>query len=303
VKFIRLLANLKFILGVAFVLGVLLGELAIWTTPLILPSLALIMMISTTQVPTRNFLSLRAFTIPVLAAVVFNYLVLGGIIFLLSLWLMPEEALLAGFVLVVAAPPGVTIIPFTYIIAGNISFSLLGTIGSYIIALAITPLIVSQWVGTGVIQPSELLILLAQLILFPLLASRILLLPRLVKYTERLGDSILNWSMFIILFTVIGLNREIFLKQPEIIGLISLVAIASTIILGYLIDLVLLKLKVGKEMRISLVLMGTIKNTAFAAGVALALLGERASLPGAIVNAFYPLYLILLVWFYKNTDS
>lgn len=73
----RLLRNRNFMLILAFVLGIALGKAANWTEQLTLPALALVMTVSTLQIPSRAFLPLRGLVRPMLLAVVFNYLILN----------------------------------------------------------------------------------------------------------------------------------------------------------------------------------------------------------------------------------
>jgi BASS family bile acid:Na+ symporter len=290
----RLLRNRNFLLVMAFVLGIALGQVASWTEQLTLPALALVMTVSIVQISTKAFLPLRKLVHPMLLAVAFNYVVLSTVMLALAWWLMPNRELWIGFVVVAAAPPGVAVIPFTHILAGDTAFSLVGTVGAYLAALVITPAMFLLWVGESFLQPLELLIILVELIVVPVVLSRLLLLAGLAQHIEKWRGTIVNWGFFLVIFTVVGLNREMFLERPEIVGLASAVAVVSIFVLGYLINIALKKLGVKRATRVSLTLMGTVKNSGVAAATALALFSERASVPGAVVSVFNVLYLIYL---------
>ena len=152
-----------------------LGKVANWTEPLTLPALALVMTVSVTQISAKEFFPLRTLTRPMLLAVAFNYLLLSTVMLLLAWWLMPDQELWTGFVILAAVPPAVAIIPFTYILAGDTVFSLLGVIGGYLAALVITPVMAHFLIGESFAQPLGLLTILGELVVIPLLLSRLLL--------------------------------------------------------------------------------------------------------------------------------
>ncbi len=291
---IRLLRNRNFILILAFVLGMTLGKVASWTEPLTLPALALVMTVSVTQISSKEFLPLRGLVRPVLLAVAFNYLILSTVILLLAWWLMPDQELWTGFVILAAVPPAVAIIPFTYILAGDTVFSLIGVVGGYLAALIVTPLMAHLLIGESFAQPLKLLTILGELIVLPLLLSRFLIWLRLTRYVDRWRGTIVNWGFFIVIFTVVGLNREVFLGEPVVLGLTAAVSVAVTFLLGYLIEFTLKKLGVNEATRISLMLMGTMKNSGLAAVITIALFSGRASVPMAVITPFSILYLVSL---------
>ena len=86
-----------------------------------------------------------------------------------------EEELWRGFVIVAAVPPAVAVIPFTGFLNGNVTFSLIGTLAAYLGALVITPLIALGFLGTSLVDPVKLSTIMIELILLPLILSRILI--------------------------------------------------------------------------------------------------------------------------------
>lgn len=289
-----LLRNRNFILILAFVLGIALGEVASWTEQLTLPTLALVMTVVTTQVSSKAFLPLRRLVRPMLLAVALNYLVLSTVMLTLAWWLMPNRELWTGFVLVAAVPPGVAVIPFTYILEGDTAFSLAGAVGAYLAALVIAPAMVLLLVGESPLQPVRLFLVLVELVVIPLVLSRLLLLTGLARHIEKWRGTIVNWGFFLVVFTVVGLNREVFLGHPEVVALSSAVAMVSIFGLRYLLELVLKWLGVNRAAQVSFTLMGTVKNSGVAAVLALTLFSKEASVPAAVVSAFNVLYLVWL---------
>jgi BASS family bile acid:Na+ symporter len=78
-----------------------------------------------------------------------NYLILGSLLLGLNALLIQDEALRAGFVIIAAVPPAVAVIPFTFFLNGDEKHSLLGTIGAYLGALIIMPLVALTFLGPG----------------------------------------------------------------------------------------------------------------------------------------------------------
>src|SRR4030043_1958324 len=94
------------------------------------------------------------------------------------------------------------------------------------------------------------------------------------KYITRYRGFIVNWGLFVIIFVVIALNRNLFFRDLKILGIISLISISSISGLWLLLNLVLKKLRFKSPVRKRLVPFGTVKNSPFAAAIALSLFSE-----------------------------
>jgi len=293
-KLQRVLRNRNFILFSSLLLGLLWGEGAQWTEGVTLPALALVMTLSTMGISVSEFRSPRALLVPALGGLAMNYVLLGGFILGLNILLVQDEALRSGFVIIAAVPPAVAVIPFTGFLNGNSAFSLIGSIGSYLGALIITPLIVLGLLGGGLIEPVKLLVIMVELIIAPLVLSRILVWTGLASRIEPFKGTITNWSFFVVSYTIVGLNRAVFLGRPLSLIPVALVALASTFLLGLVIE------KVGELFRIdpktltSLILLGTLKNYGLAGGLALALFSKQTAVPATVSVIFMIVYIIWL---------
>ena len=140
-KIYRILRNRDFLLILSILLGLLWGQGAQWTQKIVIPALAAVMTLSTMGVSGDTFRSARALVVPALAGLAMNYAVLGSVLLGLSVLLVHEEPLRAGFILMVAVPPAIAVIPFSFLLDGDSTFSLIATIGCYLGALIIMPLI------------------------------------------------------------------------------------------------------------------------------------------------------------------
>jgi len=291
----RLLRNRNLILLLAIVLGLSLGKpVAAWTAPAVLPLLALVMTLSATNVTSREFTSLKEMPRSIMLSLLLNYVVMGGLTLLLAWWLIRDSDLWAGFIVLATVPPAVAVVPFSYVLGGNTSFSLIGMTAAYLAALVIMPGVMALFLGTGFFDPMELLIILGELILVPIVFSRILLATGLSKRINPWRGTIVNWSFFVALFTIVGLNREAFFSEFDILVRIIIIAVSISFLLGFSIDLGTRALRVSREDKISIMLMGTMKNYGLASGILLALLGERAAIPASICVVFGILHIVWL---------
>jgi BASS family bile acid:Na+ symporter len=192
-------------------------------------------------------------------------------------------------------PPAVAVIPFTVLLQGDQLFSLLGTVGCYLGALILTPLLALLFLGGGVlVHPFTIALIVGELIILPLLVSWLLQLLGWVEKISPWKGTVTNWSFFVITFTIVGLNRQLFLHQP--ISLLPVVGIAlcSTFLWGEIIERFCRWRGLEQPLTISLVLFGTLKNYGLSGGLALTLFSTQTSVPSAVSTVFMIIYIIWL---------
>jgi BASS family bile acid:Na+ symporter len=282
VKIARLLKNRDFLFLLATALGLVSGVGARRAEPFALPALAVVMTLSTMGIRGNEFRPLRGLGSAAAAGLGLNYLVLSGF-YLAASGLFPSHSpLRAGFILLAAAPPAVAVIPFTDFYHGEPAFSLAGTISAYLGALLIAPLIGAVAWGTAAVPPMKLIWILVELVVLPLLASRVLIRTGWDARLLPVRGVLTNWCYFVAIYAMIGLNRGYILGSPvEVLPVIG-VGIASTFGLGVLIDRAGEWIGVGVAGRTSSVLLGTLKNYGLAGGLALSLFGDQEALPAVV---------------------
>jgi len=290
----KFLGHRNFILPLAFVLGFTCPQLAQWTKSLTIPALALVMTISIAQIPTRQILKWQSLVQPLAIGILFNYLFLGSLLLILNKWFIFQDPIRIGLILVALAPPGVAVIPFTSLLAGNSILSLFATFGAYLSSIFIIPGLILLLTGAEVFPMSKLILTLSELIILPIIFSRFLLFKDFYKSIIPWKGTIINWGFFVVIFTVIGLNQKTFLEQPNILIKVSLIAFTTTFLGFILLNIILKKMGINQKDRTSMILLGTFKNSGFAAAIALTLFDETTSIPGAIISAIYALYMIWL---------
>ena len=289
-----LLRNQNFILFFALFCGLLFGGVAEHTTVLVLPALGLVMTLSSMGVSSEIFSSPRSLVRPILVGIAMNYFVLGGTLLLLNHFLISDPEIRAGFILLAAVPPAVAVIPFSTMFRGNLNFTMLAAIGAYLSGLLITPGIAVLFLGSSFVRPLKLLLVLVELILLPLIGSRILLRSPLVGWLDRYRGDLINWLFFLVIYTLVGINRQVFFEQPSTIVPIAAIALLTTFGLGWLIGKVARTVGVSEPTTVSLVLLGTLKNYGTAAGLGLVIYGKQATLPATVATISMILYAIWL---------
>ena len=278
----------------ALVLGVFLGHGAVWTRPFVLPVLALVMTLSTMAVSSQIFRSPRSLLVPALVGNLMSYLVLTGMLLGIAGLLIEDTSLWKGFVILAAVPPAIAVIPFSEFLKGNHSYALIGTMGAYLGGLILMPLIALFFIGTSFIDPLKILVVMIELIVIPLVLSRILLWTRADRWIEGIKGTLTNWSFFVVTYTIVGLNRDLILNDPLSLLPVAVIAVASTFLLGYLVELAGKVLKIDPKITITLVLLGTLKNYGLAGGVALMIFDKQTAVPATVSTIFMIVYIAWL---------
>ena len=299
----NLLRNRNSLLVLSLILGLLWGEGAQWIKGVILPVLMILMTVSTLGVTGNTFSSPRSLWGSALVGVGMNYAVLTTFILALNALLVRDTDLRIGFVILAVVPPAVAVVPFTLFLEGNNQFSLLGMIGAYLGALVIAPALAFLLLGSGIISPSKLILIIIELILAPLVFSRILLRVGLDSRLESVKGPITNWGFFLVSYAIVGLNRETILSHPLSLLPAALIAVASTFILSWIIERIGKYFRVEPKTLVSLVLLGTLKNYGLAGGMALALFSEKTSVPATVSSVFMIVYIIWLEFKKRRTEQ
>ena len=290
----RFLRNRHVIFLLAMAASLLVPQAAPLTRHLVLPALALAMALSTMEIASNIFRRPRSLLFPALLGIIMCYFVLGNLIIGLAALIISDEMIWTGFVVLASVPPAIAVIPFSVFLRGNGSLSLIGTAGAYLGALVIMPLIALGLLGTADLDPFKLLTITIELIVLPLLVSRWLIQKGIREKIEPYRGTITNWSFFVVIYTLIALNRNLIFSQTMLLLPIASISIITTFILGFLIDWVSSLLHIPKETRTSLVLLGTLKNQGLAGGLALTLFSQEAALPSAISTMVMIVYVIWL---------
>jgi bile acid:Na+ symporter, BASS family len=294
------LKNSNLVFLIAFLLGLTFGDYASLLKECILPALVLIMSLSTTQITLFEIIHVKKYIRDILFVFLTNYFFLSGMILLLNHLLIKDRDLYAGFVVMAAIPSAVAVLPFTYLLKGEMMVSLIGSASLYLLALIVAPLISFQFLEVGRIEPLKLISVLVQMILIPFIVSRVLLKWKVFHQIKENTNILVNLAFFLIIYVVIGMNRSTFLSHFDILILVSSIAFLRTFVSGHLVDLFSRLAGTSRERRMSYVLFGSFKNLGLAAAITIVLFNERAAIPAAVTIPFEILFFIWFNYFQKK---
>ncbi len=289
---VRFLGNRNVVLLASIVAGLVWPAWAAPAERLVLIALAAVMTVSLLDVTGVGLGPIRRLLLRGLTGILLNYVLLTGAILGLTFLILRDSAFRAGFVLIAAVPPAVAVVPFTAALRGDVSLAMVGNVAAYLAGLVLTPFIAVVWLGETFIKPGRLALIVVELILAPLVASRILL--RLGPLAQRVKGQITNWGFFLITYVVVGLNRDLLIDQPGRLVPVAAIALFTTIGLGALIDGAGSLLNVRREGLIPVVLLGTLKNYGLAGGLALTLFDRVSAVPATVSSIFLVVYIIYL---------
>ena len=293
-KILKVIRNRNFVFFLSLFAGLVVPQGAALTKPLTLPALAVVMTLSTLGISGNMFRSVEDLVRPAVVGILLNYFLLSGSILALSALLVRDENLRIGFVVIAATPPGVAIIALTDFMHGDRLLSLMGTVWGHLGALVIMPLIFLIFLGKAFFDPVRLLIIIGQLIVAPLVVSRILIATGLEERIRPVKGPLTNWGFFIVMYTIVGLNRDVFIGRPLSLLPVAIIAVAGTFLLGMLIELTATRFRRAHPETVSMVLLGTIKNYGLAGGLALSLFSRETAAPASVTMVFMIAYFIWL---------
>lgn len=284
--------NFIFIAAVIFGLG--LPQVGGWSKNIMLPALALVMALATTAVPNDFIRSGRRFLQPFAAGIILPYLVLGGLLLSLAYLFILNENIRIGFVLVAAVPPAVAVIPFTAILKGDVSYTLAATVSAYLAALFVMPLMFFLFIAEEFSQTAKLIEVIVLLIILPMVVSRIILFLNWREKIEKFRGPVTDWGFFIVLYTLVALNRDLIFTRPDLLLPVVLIIFGAIFILGFIVEKAGNLLNRNRAQTTSWVLLSTLKNQGIAGGLAVTLFPEETALPSAVYTAFMIFYFMWL---------
>ncbi|MRT93728.1 bile acid:sodium symporter family protein [Ancylomarina sp. 16SWW S1-10-2] len=293
--FVRIIRDRNFILILAVILGLSIGDWAEHIKSYTFYILAIVMLFSTTGLSTKALFPLKKMIQPLLLGSVLNYFVFGSVIISLAYFLMPTPELFLGFVVIAATPPGLAVIPFSHILEGDINYGIVGVLGAFISSIFLAPIIVGLLSNLdGGIDSGMLFMNMIKLVLLPMILSRLLLWKPIKPTVEKVRGKVVDWGFALLIFTAVGLNRHVFFSNFDILFLVALVLFLSIFGLGWVYEKITTMLGVDKKIAMTQNLLLTIKSSGFAVVTALTLFGKEAAIPSAVMAIFVLLYLLYL---------
>jgi predicted Na+-dependent transporter len=302
-------ASIKYYFGRPIILfllaglaGIILPQGAKIGAVLTLPALTIILTITLLQMPRGFFRHPGPLVFPAIWGNIMNYFILGNFIIWSSIFLIRDESLWIGMVLIAAVPPAVSIMPLSKLFQTQPKDSFAGLAGAYLGAILIAPLI-----GIGFLKYipwnySGIILLVLELIILPLAFSRIAVDKDWDKIFEPYKEIINDWCLFIVFYALTANSRYTVFNRPFDVFFIAVIAAASTFLLGYAIEKICAFYRVPPEKTISLLLLGTLKNYVLAGSIALSVFNRQSAFPAIVFIFFMFIYELWLKYKMKTIN-
>ncbi len=284
--FKKAIKNTAFMFLLATLLAFVYPNLAAYLEQYIVLALILLMTFSLTEVKLRGLMDIKADIRSIAMALILNYAFLSGIILILTIFLIKDMAIFRGFVVMAAIPPALAIIPLSTVLKGDTRLALIANASIYIFSILLMPAILILSLGSRAVEPIQILIILIELIIIPLFLSEFISKTAYYEKMKEDRDILINLGFFIVLYVVIGLNRDILLHESRILLIVSIIAFMRTFFSGTLVYNISGMLNVPFERKITYTLFGSYKNLGLSATIALILFGVRTTIPSAVCIIF-----------------
>ncbi len=295
---IKILNNRDFVLTFSVVAGLILGDSIEFLSEISLYLLMFAMVASTINFSFKSWRNTSNLIKPLAGSLALNYL-LTGLVTVILAWLFflntGHNSLWVGFIIIVAAPPGPAVVPFTTMLKGDINYSTTGLFGLYILAIVLTPSIMLAFLGTSLISPLMIMQIMVQLIIIPLIISRFLRHRKTLPYAQKSAGTVTKWLFFLIIAPIIGMNRDVFFQEPYMVLKVAAVFVITMFLLAGAYNYVMAKNNTNKALIISSTFVMTIKSAAFAAVVSTRFFQDDpvVAMPAAVLSIFIILFAIL----------
>jgi bile acid:Na+ symporter, BASS family len=279
----------------AMVLGITLHQGAEIGVSLTLPALTVILTVTLLRMPRGFFRRPGPLLAPSILGIVMSYLVLGNLIIWSGYYpSISNEGLWVGIVLVAAVPPAVSIIPLSKLFRAEPAYSFAGLAGAYMGAILIAPLIGLGFLKYIPLNYTGIILLILELIVLPLGISRLAVDKEWDKIIEPHEGRINDWCFFIVFYALVASCYKLAVSRPLDVFFIALIAVASTFLVGFIIEKAGKFYGVSKDKTTSILLLGTLKNYGLAGGIALTVFNKEAALPAMVFIIIMFLYEIWL---------
>ena len=288
-KMIDILMDLRIWVISAIIISLLIETIDVPSSALIIVVLMIQMTLSMDGLR-LSLKGIREYGKDALLSVVLTY-VLNTVVTLAigALFIPTHESIWYGWVILASMPCAIAVVTAAVLTKENIEVSFVGVTATYVIGIAVTPLLSFILIGDAV-DPLEILKYLLLFIIVPLILSRPLgrmHVPRTVKIP------VINMMMFIMIFLSVNSNRDYIFGSVDFALLILAVAITRVIALTVLSKLVIKIARVPDDRRTVQTVMGVWKNTGLSVSMSMLLL---AATPESVIPCFMSM-MVECIWF------
>jgi hypothetical protein len=281
----------NFIFFLALICGVILPHGLKAGNILILPALIVIISITILRFPRGFFRHPGSLFYSSIQGNIMNYLVLGNFIILAGAYLIHKQELWIGIVLVAAMPSSLEIITLGNLLRVEKNYIFTSLAGTYLGALLITPLVCFCFLKYIHLNYWNIILLILGLIFLPLLVSRIIIDKEWDKIIEKYEDTTIDFSYFIVFYTITANSRIFLINWSFDLLFISLIAFGSTFLFYFMIRRIGFYLHEEENKINFFILLGTMKDCGLAGAIAVIVFSPEAAIPPLMFAFFTFIYM------------
>jgi BASS family bile acid:Na+ symporter len=284
----------------AIICGLLFGPALALVARLTIPILIVVMTVSLSQMDFTRLLDRRLVAHGLAAGIGLNYLLFAAVWLGLGRLLVTNEEVWAGVVLCAGTPSGAGVVPFTVLLGGDVALATLASLATFVSALLVAPGLVALLADGAVVPPLAVARSVGLIIVLPAMAALGLRAAGQARRLAGLHGPIVNIGFAIIVAALLGANLPIMATHPEYMTRSLVLSIISVPCLALLLKALLLRIGVERSTGVTLIILGTAKNSFLASTVAYSLTGGVAALPGVALSIVTVGFLLvadlLLAW-------
>jgi BASS family bile acid:Na+ symporter len=226
---------------------------------------------------------------PLALGVVLQFSVMPLLAWVLASLLQLPNELAIGLILVGACAGGTASNVITYLAGGDVALSVSMTLLSTLWGVVLTPYLVWFYAGTEInVAPLSMLLTLAQIVLFPILAGLLVsrFLPQLRQALQRYLADLASGVILFIIAIIVALNAD----EVATLALPAIAAVALHNILGLAIGYGIARWSGQTEVEARTIAIEVgMQNSGLGVALAMKYYGPLAALPGALFSIWHNL--------------
>lgn len=227
---------------------------------------------------------------PILWNVVCSFGICTGITLLTGLLFIDDTALWVGWVMLSAVPCAISTVPSALFLRGDSKLAVLSLTVTYVVAIALTPVITHVLIGDSV-NPLEVLRYILLFILVPFVLS----VPIGRLHLKRAPKTVfINVMMFVLVFVGLGSRRDFVFEEPDVVLALAAACVLRIALVSLVLIAFLRRRGCRRDYSMDYVSFAYWKNSGMAASLTMGLFA--ATMPEAVLPCVVSL-IIEGAWF------
>ncbi len=285
------LRDIKIVLLVGILLGLLFPQGGRFLYPLFIPGLIVLLTLSLKHVAVYHVKKSHFSTIAKLVIINLGFVTVCYII--AARYFTDVVVHRQGLLILAFMPPALTIVSLTYLLHGNVLESLLAEWFGYVVSLFLMPMMISTL--DKEVSPVVLLWIIVLMLVAPLVLSRVIhhLERSFEQIRHKYSPEIVNVCWGFSTWVLVSLNHDMLI--PGFILPLVVIFLVLKFGIGTLVFLVL-KRTISRSEDVEYLLFATMKNEAAGVGIAVLAFGIPGTMPFAISAILAPFYIGYVEW-------